>query len=200
MAVAYPLFSVVQKDPSTSNELFALFLRALRVHRALGLGNGMRFQGYNDAQVNLLYWNNYHRLEIEDDHPPMGDGIGTYCSYIAQEYQELKDFAKQNYDGENVFLSAATFTTDWMSPFCSGFGETSDFAEFISYATRNDWEHHRSEVVGAMMNTNYTKAVVLHTIWHWESLFSGVAAPDEVIPQFFQSFDVLLSGFSQELV
>ena len=34
---------------------------------------------------------------------------------------------------------------------------------------------------------------------HWESLFSGVAASDDVIPQFFQSFDVLLSPITDTI-
>jgi hypothetical protein len=178
MAIAYPI--VFQNSP--------FFLEALRFHRALGLGNAQLFQGYSENVVNELYWIHYNRLAILDkDVQPLGDGIETYCEYIADEYQALKDFAVANYGG-TVFANVPTFGQNQMLPWCLGL----DGSSYVSYIVRNDWEHHRKEVVGSMMNQDYTEMMVIHTILHWESLFSALAAPDVTIPLLFQSFDVFL--------
>jgi len=179
MTVAYP--TVFQES--------SFFLEALRVHRALGLGNAQLFQGYSEEVVNRLYWSYYYQLEILDkDIQAMGDGIGTYCDYIANEYQTLKDFAVANYDGENVFANVPTFGQNQMLPWCLGL----DGSYYVSFIIRSDWEHHRSEVVGSLMNRAYTEKMVIHTILHWESLFSTLVDPGLVIPLFFKSFDVFL--------
>jgi hypothetical protein len=179
MTVAYP--TVFQESP--------FFLEALRIHRALGLGNAQLFQGYSEETVNRLYWSYYYQLEILDKNiQPMGDGIETYCEYIADEYQTLKDFAVANYDGENVFANVLTFGQNPMFSWCLGL----DGSSHVSFIIRSDWEHHRSEVVGSLMNSAYTETMVTHTILHWESLFSTLVDPGSVIPLFFQSFDVFL--------
>jgi hypothetical protein len=178
MAIAYP--TVFQNSP--------FFLEALRVHRALGLGNAQLFQGYSENVVNELYWSHYNRLAILDkDIQPLGDGIETYCDYIANEYQALKDFAVANYGG-TVFANVPTFGQNQMRPWCLGL----DGSPSVSFIVRNDWEHHRAEVVGSMMSQVYTETMVTHTILHWESLFSALAAPDVTIPLLFESFDVFL--------
>ncbi len=177
MTIAYS--TVFQESP--------FFLEAMRFHRALGLGNAQLFQGYSENVVNELYWSHYNRLAILDkDVQPLGDGIETYCEYIADEYQALKDFALANY-GENVFANAPTFDQNQMLPWCLGLD---DGSPSVSYIVRNDWEHHRAEVVGSMMNSAYTEMMVTHTILHWESLFA--AGTGFSVPLLFESFGVFL--------
>lgn len=183
MTIAYP--TVFQESP--------FFLETLRIHRAVGLGNAQLFQGYSEEVVNELYWSHYNRLAILDkDIQPLGDGIETYCNYIADEYQTLKDFAVANYDGGTAFANVPTFDQNQMLPWCLGLNGLILTSDYVSYIIRSDWEHHRAEVVGSMMNQIFTADMVKHTIYHWESLFSALVNPESVIPLFFASFDVFL--------
>lgn len=184
MTLAYPIMgSLGIEDP--------LFLPSIRVHRALGLGNSLRLQGYNEDSVNEGYWKHYSILELEDGSvQPMGDGIGAYCEYIAKEYQMLKDFSVKNYD--ETYDSASSFAKTENIKDSQMYKLCAEFNDIASYIVRNDWEHHRSEAVGSMMNTGYTESIVEYTIWHWESLFAVYSHPDLVIPQLFESMNALL--------
>jgi len=178
MCLAY---SVDFRNP----ELYPYFLKVLRLHRTLGLGDGLRLLGNTEKIVEKGYWHHYNLLELEDNNDPgPGDGLSTYCSYTSDEYEQLKKFAVDNF--EEDFSSSLTFGLN--SP-------PTPFYSFcmLSYPVRSDWEHHRKQMVSSLMSSDSTEAIVQYTIWHWESLF--VFASSAVIgsAQLFNSFDVLLN-------
>ena len=76
-----------------------------------------------------------------------------------------------------------------MSIFCS-------FNNVIGYTTRSDWNHHRNEILGSLMNGDGTsEAIILYTLFHWESLFVVAAQPTNVnirYEYFDESFQALL--------
>mmetsp|Transcript_35926 Transcript_35926/g.70693 ORF Transcript_35926/g.70693 Transcript_35926/m.70693 type:complete len:281 (+) Transcript_35926:135-977(+) len=178
MTLSYPTFSLGPRP---------LFIQAIRIHRTLGLGNSLRLQGHAEETVNKAYWNHWNLLKSEDENMvSLGDGIETYCRYISNEYETLKAFAVDNFDED--FSASPFFGASPMYNFCM----TPDV--FVSYIARSDWEHHRREVIGSLMSTKDMKAIVVYTIWHWESLFAG-AIPDGgnlVIDQLIKSFTAFI--------
>ena len=78
-----------------SDVMVPLFLRVLRIHRALGLGNTQTLLGtYTDEEVDESYRNYDALLALQDTpytvalaaQPGNGDGITGLCQMLAQEY------------------------------------------------------------------------------------------------------------------
>ena len=149
------------------------------------------------------YWNYDALLALQDTpytvaltaQPVNGDGSTGLCQMLAQEYEALKTLGVEYHNATYFESVSPTFNTPSIlsSPFyvmCIG-------PNPFSYMVRNDWEQHRRECVGAMMQTKYVAKIVTSTIWHWESLFAVKAAPEKVIPQLFLSFDALLATFAE---
>eukprot|EP00568_Trieres_chinensis_P005378 CAMPEP_0183308256 /NCGR_PEP_ID=MMETSP0160_2-20130417/20800_1 /TAXON_ID=2839 ORGANISM="Odontella Sinensis, Strain Grunow 1884" /NCGR_SAMPLE_ID=MMETSP0160_2 /ASSEMBLY_ACC=CAM_ASM_000250 /LENGTH=274 /DNA_ID=CAMNT_0025472051 /DNA_START=167 /DNA_END=988 /DNA_ORIENTATION=- len=167
MTIAYPIGPASLAEPNDDSYLGMTVRRALRIHRSLGRGNSLRLQGYPEDDVNAAYWDHFTLLELEDANiKPVGNGITTYCAYIAREYETLKDFALNNYS--ETFEFSTTFEAGRDNIESSYFYQLCMSPNLASsYLVRNDWEQHRSEVIGSMMKTENTERTVIHTLWHW---------------------------------
>jgi len=191
MASAYPMnaysFSAESMDPL----LATYFVRIFRLHRTLGLGNSLRVQGYDEDVVNRAYWHHYNLFSLQDKHvQPVGNGIGSLCEYVAREYESLKKYAKENFD--ETFSLSETFVTKGPVTNSSMYDWCMSDSLWVSYLVRSDWEHHRQEAVSSLINTEHTKNILTHTIWHWESLFSWQVTPNLTVPMLLKSFDALV--------
>lgn len=188
MTIAYPTVVFLSSD---NEKMRTVFIDTLRLHRALGRGNVLHLQGYDEQAVNQAYWDHYSLLSIEDqDVQDASPVLGQYCQYVTKEYVQLKEFAAENLDTE---FDSATFSVQAPIEQQAFYLFCMNPNKFASYVIRNDWEHHRAEVVGSLLNQSEYEAIVAHTIWHWESLFSTMFAREDHIPQLFKSFDVFLA-------
>lgn len=184
MTIAYPSLRFIRL-PS----MYEQFYQAFRFHRALGYGNALRLLGYKEEDVQSAYWLHNKLIMEQDLNPPAaGDGIGAYCAYTNQEYEHLKNFARDSYNGSELPLF--TFNaTNLFESLCQDKG--------MGYMVRSDWEQHRREVLGSLMYSNYTRPIVLYTVFHWESLFQILANQTELgLGSFFKSFDVIAESCS----
>jgi len=187
MTLAYPAIGLMTSG--------SLPLDGLRVHMSLGLGNSLRLQGYPEDDVNKAYWSHWDVLSVQDGNlQDRLSGIEQYCKYTASEYETLKSFAVESFGTDYSLVQAffGPFTDVKEGPFYQTCVGGTDIG---SWLVRNDWEHHRREVIGSLMDGNVTEAIVTYAVWHWESLWAMVLAPDLTVPTLMNSFDVLLDTF-----
>jgi hypothetical protein len=186
---AYPASQLLSANAALPN----LFIESIRYHRVLGYGNALRLQGYDNVVINNAYWNHHDLLVAEDADSQTASSslnLPAYCAYVSTEYEQLKQYARDNFNatdlpGASTFESAAFFSLA-----CSSAAS--------SYIIRSDWEHHRREVVSSLLS-DCSKPLVLHTIWHWESLFEsllGGSFQEQAFASFGESFDYLVESFS----
>eukprot|EP00549_Striatella_unipunctata_P002123 CAMPEP_0118699858 /NCGR_PEP_ID=MMETSP0800-20121206/16179_1 /TAXON_ID=210618 ORGANISM="Striatella unipunctata, Strain CCMP2910" /NCGR_SAMPLE_ID=MMETSP0800 /ASSEMBLY_ACC=CAM_ASM_000638 /LENGTH=299 /DNA_ID=CAMNT_0006600215 /DNA_START=9 /DNA_END=908 /DNA_ORIENTATION=- len=188
LTIAYPIIFAYEE---TTIAVLILFPFALRLHRTLGYGNSLRMLGYSEATVERAYWDYWNLLTEQDLRvPDDGPGVDMYCNYIDAEYELFKTFYLDNYGNETGTNPTLTFNI-------SGTMYRSCSVEGLGYFIRSDWEHHRREIVSAMMASAETsKAMVLHSLWHWESLFVvrfdfSEERNQESYSQYFESFEFL---------
>lgn len=181
LTVVWALLTDVPTGFTESPDLAEIFFEAVRFHRVLGYGNALRLSGNSEETVNAGSWAHESILIAEDGE---SDSIGTlpgvegYCEYINQEFEQLKQLAMKNYPSD-LPPEDTSIAADIFKGACSG------------YVIRSDWEGHRREILAAILK-GCPRPVVLHTLWHFNSLWYAGGDNSKSYEQFEASFDVLL--------
>eukprot|EP00927_Polykrikos_kofoidii_P042535 TRINITY_DN3653_c1_g2_i1.p1 TRINITY_DN3653_c1_g2~~TRINITY_DN3653_c1_g2_i1.p1 ORF type:complete len:494 (+),score=67.36 TRINITY_DN3653_c1_g2_i1:119-1483(+) len=139
-----------------------LFLKALTVHRSLGLCNAMRLEGYNDAVRNEACWLYYSIFKHSEPYMLLRGKARTsssVCDVIDSEFDDLKALYTTTFGRSEISKLHSQTKTMWQ------------FCTTMNYFVKNDWEHHRMEVLGGHLNGTWASAFVDYTYWHWMSFF-----------------------------
>jgi len=193
MTIAYPLVTWLHLVNRWADEdMIELFLEVMAVHMSLGQGNSFRLQGFDEEAVDQAYWAHFKLLKIQvsniQELPALAQD--QHCRYITDEYKQLQRLAEDF----GLIIDSVTWghmdaPAESTAMYLSCIGGGSTVASLIS---RLDWGHHHMEVVASLLNEAESKRIISYTLWHWESLFSVLFAPDDVVPQLLKSFDSLL--------